>query len=350
MKDVAAAAKVSQAAVSYAFSGSPKVSAQQRAHIMATAADLGYRGPQIAGSSLRRGRIGTVGVIVADSLTLALEDPSTTMLMKGIVEVSELADVALTLLSTSSDAQRSNNSGHSAALRGLVDGVVLHNISVTEPVVADLIAHEIPTVAIDSPHIEGIPLVTIDHRAAGRSQIQHVLDLGHRRVGVVTDRIGPGRHEEFLTSADVADATEWYLRQRLQGYFDGADALAEPCDLTIVEADSIGRTSGKVAVRQLLTTGVTAILATSDVHAAAALSVLAEEGIDVPAGMSVVGFDDAPLAEMLNLSTVRQPLVDKGKAAASMLLERIEGRRSQPITVERTRVIARASSSSVSRK
>src|SRR5690349_4018812 len=98
MKDVAKAAGVSQAAVSYAFSGSPKVSAGQRDQILAVAADLGYHGPSIAGASLRSGRMGTVGVIIPGSLALAVEDPSTALLLKGIVEAGELADVALTLL------------------------------------------------------------------------------------------------------------------------------------------------------------------------------------------------------------------------------------------------------------
>ena len=94
MKDVAKAAGVSQASVSYAYSGSPRVSAPQRDQIFAVAAKLGYTGPNIAGSSLRLGRIGTVGVLVPGSLALAVEDPSTMLLMKGIVEVGELADVA----------------------------------------------------------------------------------------------------------------------------------------------------------------------------------------------------------------------------------------------------------------
>ncbi len=94
MKDVARAAGVSQAAVSYAFSNSPKVSASQRDHIYAVAQSLSYAGPNIVGSSLRSGRVGAVGIMVMESLGHALEDPSTMLLMKGVVEVNELADVA----------------------------------------------------------------------------------------------------------------------------------------------------------------------------------------------------------------------------------------------------------------
>src|SRR6476660_6731329 len=136
MRDVAKAAGVSQASVSYAYSGSPRISPGLREQIFAIATELGYTGPNIAGSSLRLGRIGTVGVLVPGSLALAVEDPSTMLLMKGIVEVGELADVALTLLPV--DRLRTQTVPGTimpAVLRGLVDGVVMHALPDDHPVV-----------------------------------------------------------------------------------------------------------------------------------------------------------------------------------------------------------------------
>ncbi|MDI9893174.1 substrate-binding domain-containing protein [Rhodococcus sp. IEGM 1381] len=345
MRDVASAAEVSQAAVSYAFSSSPKVSPAQRDRILDVAASLGYRGPQSAASSLRRGRVGVVGVVVADALSSALDDPSTTSLMKGIVEVGELADVALTLLSTNR-SETNRSSGASAALRGLVDGVILHDIPNTDPIVAELLRHDIPTVAIDSPDIAGIPLVTIDHREAAREQMRHIVDLGHRHIGVVTDRLSPHPGTAPFSRSDLDSASDSYIKQRLSGYFDVVGDTPGG-HMIVVEAFGIDRANGMAATDRLLAlTRPTAIAATSDVHAAAALAALRNRHIASPGDISVIGFDDAPIAEMLGLTTIRQPLVDKGKTAAKMLLDRIDGQRKRRVT-KRTQLVVRSTTGRV---
>src|SRR5262245_36398660 len=209
MRDVAKAAGVSQASVSYAYSGSPRVSAAQRDQIFAVAAKLGYTGPNIAGSSLRLGRIGTVGVLVPGSLSLAVEDPSTMLLMKGIVEVGQLADVALTLLPVNgAELAAGHRPTKPAVLRGLVDGVVLHCLPNDHPVVDAVIARRIPAVAIDSPRLPNLPYVTIDHRGAGVEQMNHVLQLGHKRIGIISDRMGPGVVPGFCELSAITRATE----------------------------------------------------------------------------------------------------------------------------------------------
>jgi DNA-binding LacI/PurR family transcriptional regulator len=330
MRDVAKAAGVSQASVSYTYSGSGRVSAAQREAIFAAAARLGYTGPNIAASTLRLGKIGTVGVLVPGSLASAVEDPSTALLLKGIVEVGELADVALTLL----PVQRPLQVGHQgnpvmpSALRGLVDGVVMHCLPSDHPVVGALLARGIPAVAIDSPRLPGLPYVTIDHRSAGAVQMNHVLQQGHKRIGVVCDRLGETHVEIARPLATVHDVTEMYLRERLAGFRDAiAQADDAEVEVTLIEAADIDAASGMVAARDLITdVGPTAIVTTSDVHAVAALKVLRAKGISVPDQVSVIGFDDAPIADLMGLTTIRQPLCEKGRAAASILLDLIAGR------------------------
>ncbi|WP_433502646.1 LacI family DNA-binding transcriptional regulator [Pseudonocardia halophobica] len=327
MRDVARAAGVSQAAVSYAFSNSPKVSDQQRQRIYAIAAELGFTGPNVVGRSLRSGRIGAVGVMVVDSLVHAVDDPSTTLLMKGIVEVGELAHVALTLLSVARPGDRGTEVSANPALRGLVDGVVLHNVPGDHPAVEALLAQAVPMVAIDSPVRPDIPLVTVDNVRAGRLQMQHVLDRGHRRIGIVTDRLRPVARGGLVTLATVEDATEVVVRDRLRGHLEACrQADVPPSDLTVVETTGIDRLHGLEAAEVLLArSDPTAIVATSDVHAAAAWEVLRRRGARVPEDVSIIGFDDAPVADLLDLTTMRQPLVDKGRTAARVLLDRLEG-------------------------
>ena len=327
MKDVAAAAGVSQASVSYAYSGSPRVSATQREHIFTVAASLGYTGPNIAGSSLRLGRIGAVGVLIPGSLALAVEDPSTMLLMKGIVEVGELADVALTLLPV--DPQPgADGPVKSAVLRGLVDGVVMHTIADDHPVVDAVRARKIPAVAIDSPRVANLPYVTVDHLQAGAQQMNHVLELGHKRIGVITDRIGTTASPGFRYWADVESSHETYLRERLAGYRQAMSAhRVRLADIALVEAAGIDMASGRRAAELLIGEfAPTAIVATSDVHAVASLQALSAQGVGVPEAVSVIGFDDAPIADLVGLTTVRQPLEDKGRTAAKILLDLIAGR------------------------
>ncbi|MDV3129925.1 LacI family DNA-binding transcriptional regulator [Mycobacterium sp. 21AC1] len=347
MKDVAKAAGVSQASVSYAYSGSGRVSAKQREQIFAVAAQLGYTGPNIAGSSLRLGRIGTLGVLVPGSLASAVEDPSTALLLKGIVEVGELADVALTLLPVARTAVTSGlpRPVQPAVLRGLVDGVVMHCLPNEHPVVEAILARRIPAVAIDSPRLPNIPYVTVDHRAAGAAQLNHLLALGHRNIGILSDRLGPETVPGCRALSDIEDVRETYLQDRLAGYRDAvAGAGRRAIRARLVEAADIDMASGMIAAQELIagSDAPTAIVATSDVHAVAAMKVLEHKGISIPGQVSVIGFDDAPIADLVGLTTIHQPLREKGKAAATILLDLIDGR-SRRRSVKPTELVVRTS-------
>jgi DNA-binding LacI/PurR family transcriptional regulator len=351
MKDVAAAAGVSQASVSYAYSGSQRVSAVRREHIFAVAASLGYTGPNIAGSSLRLGRIGAVGVLIPGSLSLAVEDPSTMLLVRGIVEVGELADVALTLLPVDPQRGDGNDPVKPAVLRGLVDGVVIHCLPDDHPVVEAVRAREIPAVAIDSPRVPHLPYVTVDHRQAGAEQMDHVLSLGHRRIGVITDRLGPLPSPGHRYWADAETSKETYLRERLAGYRRAlSDHGVRISEVALIEAANIDMPSGLAAADLLIREfAPTAIVATSDVHAVAALKVLSSNGIAVPEAVSVIGFDDAPIADLVGLTTIRQPLRDKGRTAAKILLDLIAGQ-SRRRSIMATELIVRSTTAPAPRQ
>lgn len=330
MKDVAKAAGVSQASVSYAYSGSPRVSEAQRTHIFGVATELGYTGPNIAGSFLRSGRIGAVGVLLPGPLASAVEDPSTALLLKGIVEVGELADVALTLLPVPrvNAADPASRPATPSVLRGLVDGVVMHCLPNEHPMVEAIRSRGLPAVAIDSPRLPQLPYVTVDHRRGGADQMDHLLAQGHRRIGIITDRLGTEHLPGCRSLARMPLVDETYLSERFAGFRDAIQARGAPHpEVSVIEAADIDLTRGMAAAAELIACArPTAIIATSDVHAVAALKVLRQQQISVPEQISVIGFDDAPIADLLGLTTIRQPLEDKGKTAAEMLLDVIAGR------------------------
>lgn len=333
MKDVARAAGVSQAAVSYAYSRPSKLSATQVKHIMSTAERLGYAGPNIVGASLRSGKVGAIGVMVMDSLQYAFTDWSTKSLLEGVVESHLIDDCALTLLplphNVESLAQpdRRTSDGGRSALRGLVDGVIVHSLPDDHPALMFLRARKIPIVVVDAPRMPGVPLVTVRDREAARGQMEHILELGHTNIGVIVDRLVPDGHRGWVDAERRSASTERVVRERLRGYADactaaGIDFAAVP----MVEAGAWDDSSALNAARTLLgESNITAVVTTSDTMALATLQVAEEMGVSVPGQLSVVGFDDVPTAESAGLTTVRQPMVDKGRIAANMLMELIAG-------------------------
>ena len=354
MKDVAKAAGVSQAAVSYAYSRPEKLSVEQREYILAVATDLGYPGPHIAGQTLKGGRIGAVGVMVTGSLSYALSDPSALMVLRGIAEVGEFSEMPLTIVPLQ-QAQR----GHkidvasfqgapipitSPVLRGLVDGLVVYALPDENPIVFEIVKRGLPSVTIDSPIVDGVPHVTINDRSAACAIFSHLLDLGHREITIVADRVTRQDRLGVVPRARIFDTPYRVTRERLLGYKDAAQHHGVDFrNFLIVEAGGFHRAAADAAVSLALKMSKpTAIVAMDDLTAVAALDVLQSMGIAVPKQMSVVGFDDNATAEPRQLTTIRQPMVEKGRAAASLLMDLLKGLRPESVVLP-TELVLRSS-------
>jgi DNA-binding LacI/PurR family transcriptional regulator len=326
MKDVALAAGVSQAAVSYAYSRPGKLSAGQVQHIMETAARLGYPGPNIVGASLRSGKVGAIGVMLMDTLSYAFTDPSTKLLLEGVVQSHKLDDLALTLLPLPHDATSLADGGRSA-LRGLVDGVIVHSLPDDHPALLVLRSRRIPIVIVDAPRLTGVPLVGIRDREAARAQVRHVMDLGHTSIGLIVERLRPDGHRGIVDATRRHESVERVNRERVEGYREEFEAAGVDFDsVPMVEAGAFDEASAATVIRTLLDThDVSAIVATSDTMAISAVKVARERGLRVPEDVSVIGFDNAPDAEAFALTTIRQPMMEKGHIAATMLFKLLSG-------------------------
>ncbi|MCU1684037.1 MAG: LacI family DNA-binding transcriptional regulator [Amycolatopsis sp.] len=325
MKDVAREAGVSQAAVSYAYSRPGKLSDGQRLHIMETATRLGYAGPNIVGASLRSGKIGAIGVMLMDTLEYAFTDPSTRALLEGVVQSHKFDDLALTLLPLPHDAEslQPQNGGDRSALQGLVDGVIVHSLPDDHSALLTLQSRGIPMVIVDAPRLAGVPLVGIPDRQAARGQLDHVLRLGHQRVGIIVERLAPDGFHGRVSASRRVRSTEGVVRERVEGYRESYEAAGGDFQrVPIIEAGAFDLTSGSEAAHALLDNhDVTAVVTTSDTMAIAALKAAGERGLRVPEDLSIIGFDDAYEAERWGLTTIRQPMVEKGTLAATMLFD-----------------------------
>jgi DNA-binding LacI/PurR family transcriptional regulator len=323
LADVAARAGVSPSTASLAFSGSPRVAVATRDRVLTAAADLGYAGPDPIAASLRRGRSGVVGAVVGERLLYAFRDPVAVQLMDGIAEV--LGEHGVGLLLLAGDIGRP---GPEQIARIPLDAAIFATCGLEDdPAVTALRARGVPVVAVEGPEVDGVPMVDIDDRGGTRDLARHLHDLGHRRVAQVVmplrldgtrGPVGPARRAR-LHYRDV--------RQRMLAVEEvfGAVPALETASNAVDEGVAAGRALLDVPPAQR----PTAVIAQSDVLAAGVLQAAADLGLDVPADVSVVGFDgaDLPWLGATVLTTVVQPSGEKGRAAARAAMELVAGGR-----------------------
>jgi DNA-binding LacI/PurR family transcriptional regulator len=327
--DVAAAAGVSRSAVSFAFNDPRRISAGTRERILAVAEELGYT-PSTLGRMLQAGTTNSIGVLLPQRLAQILDNPYYARFLMGAGQVCDREGYTLLLTPPLRDSVLK------AIPYAAVDGFVVCGLEIDRGEVAELDRRGIPFVLIDSDRHEGAPHVEVDDRGGAREVARYLLELGHRRLAVLSIDPGP----------DVAvRGYRGPLGRRLAGI---GDALAEVGmtmdDVTLAEVPAT-RADGYKATAGLMSAGPTAILALSDVLAYGAVDALRELGFDVPGDVSVTGFDD--LAESAwfrpGLTTVRQPIVTKGRIAADFLISAIRGEDQHPHQTLGTSLIVRDS-------
>lgn len=179
-------------------------------------------GPDPTGVSLRRGRAGALGVLFSESLTYAFADPGAVLFLRGLASVGERAGVALTRLPVPPGA-----TGALAAVRNaLVDGVIVYSLPEAHPAVQACVERRLPLVRVDMPAPPGEAADRIDDRAGARSVAEHVLGLGHRRIGVLADRMSADGVRGPADRVRRREASFPVARWRLDGYADALGVAA----------------------------------------------------------------------------------------------------------------------------
>jgi DNA-binding LacI/PurR family transcriptional regulator len=331
-RDVAAELGVSAKTVSNAYGRPDQLSAALRERILAAAARLGYPGPHPVAAGLRRGRVGAVGVAYANRLSYAFDDPVARELLAGMTSVAESAGAGLLLLPGSSELEQ-----RTAAVTGaVVDGLLAASLPDDDPVLAAAIARRLPLVVVDQPRparldqlLPGIPWVGVDDRPAAAEAAEHLLGLGHERLGVVSFGMWQRPARCLVDPAAQRGATYAVSRDRLAGYRDAVERHGlDWARVPVFQGTDSTPEEGEAGAAAVLaaTPRPTALLCLSDRLAEGALRAAGRLGLRVPVGVSVVGFDDAaPTAGALGLTTVRQPHRAKGQHAARALLALLDG-------------------------
>ena len=338
LQTVADQVGVSRMTVSNAFSKPDQLSAALRQRILAAADELGYVGPDPAGRALARGTSGAVGILLTDSVSYAFTDEVATGFLGAIADEFAPTGVALTLLSTTA-------SEDVVPARDVpLDGAVVYSCDTSSPALAWLLRRGLPLVFVEQLPAPGITSVNVDDRAGAAAAARHLVELGHRRIDIVNKNMqGPfgvvlepdaqldvDHHVSQQRSPGWLDVDHYVSRQRLLGWLDELGNAGIKSRLVHQPQSSADDAYAAALLLLEQDDPPTALLCFSDVMANGVLRAAESLWLQVPEDLSVVGFDDSPLASRTRpaLTTVRQPVVDKGHTAAAALTTLIERARS----------------------
>jgi LacI family transcriptional regulator, repressor for deo operon, udp, cdd, tsx, nupC, and nupG len=306
LQDVAFRAGVAPSTVSRALRGLPTVSETTRARIVAIADELGYVISPSA-SRLASGRTHTVGVVVP-----SIDRWYFSRVVAGVERVLRANRFDLLLYNLGDDAGR-EQFFRDLPLRRRVDAVLVIALPLHEREVAELAALRVP-VAVLGAFIEPFSGLRVDDLAATHKAIRHLVNLGHRDIGIISGRTDAAAR---FTAPD----------ERRRGYLEVLDSCGIPYQTQLEAVADFTTDGGERAMSELLSRPrrPTAVFAISDEMAFGAMRALRLCGLRTPEDMSIIGFDGHEMAAPLDLTTIAQPVAEQGVAAAKALLGELSG-------------------------
>jgi DNA-binding LacI/PurR family transcriptional regulator len=322
LEDVAKVAGVSRALVSLVMRGSPRVSAHARQRVLDAATKLGYR-PNLMARNLAARRTMTIGVLLND-----LHNPWFADVADGIHNAAEASGYQI-ILASGRRTNRLESRALDTFLASRVDGIIVAGCRLPASRILK-VAAEVPLVSVGRT-VRGSQLgnVTTDDALGARLAVDHLVGLGHRRIVHIDGGKGAG----------AAPRRAGYLQaMRIHGLADDAQVIGG--DMT--------EEAGATGVQRLMRTKplATAIFTANDLSAVGAIDQIERYGLFVPGDISVVGFDNTSLAALnhVGLSTIDQPRVQMGAAAAQMLIAAIDDRTALANCVMTPRLVVRQTS------
>lgn len=331
IRDVAQQAGVSIATVSYAFNRRDEIRPETRARVFAAAEALGYR-PNVAASSLRRQESRTLGY----SWHPMPKDHWHPVLDRFIYAMAAAAEARGYHILAFAGGTGPNlwESYEALMLSQRVDGFVLSDTNTDDVRIRCLLERDFPFVTFGRANEAwDFPYVDVDGEAGVAQAVEHLLELGHRRIGFVTwpegSLVGLHRYQGYVRALDDADLERdpaWVARA-INTEADARAAASRLLDLPEERRP-------------------TAIVAVSDLMALGVMRALYETGLRPGEDVAVVGYDDIPTAQYLQppLSSVRQPIAEVGERVVEMLLHVIRGEPLEQHVLLEPELIVRASS------
>jgi len=324
-QDVAKKAGVSVATVSRVLNGLPNVSQHVRTQVLSAVKELNYH-PNRTAQRLRAGRSHVIGLIISD-----IQNPFFTAIVRGIEDVAYRDGYSLILCNSDEDPEKEKL--YINVMRSEeVAGVILVSASEAAPQVDDLIAYNIPVVAvdrqIDDREIDSVLAANIEGACEA---VTYLIQLGHRHIGFIG-----------------LPLTRTPGKERYEGYQRALRDHNLPLSPDLVRIADAKQPGGYNAAHDLLVNQphITALFVANNLMTLGALTATRQRGLKIPDEISIVGFDDMPWASLLQppLTAVAQPTYQMGQRAAELLLGRMK-ERTKPVANERmqTQLIVRGS-------
>ena len=311
IRDVARHAKVGVGTVSRVLNDSPLVSEDARQRVNRTIDQLGYRRSSTA-RSLSLGRTQMIGVVAPFFTSNSVLER-----LRGVVaKLRDHGEYDLVLFDVETLTQRAD-AFRSFARTDRVDGLLVMSLRPTDEEVESLRREGLPVVLVDVVHPE-LPRIVIDDVLGGTLATEHLLAKGHTAIGFVGDEPTPFG----FTSSE----------RRRQGMARALRRARIKRNGALEDRAPHGREQARASAERLLSLpdAPTAIFAASDEQAMGVLEAAWAGGLRVPDDLAVIGFDDIEVAEVLGLSTVRQPLRETGARGVELLLASIDGMGGEP--------------------
>lgn len=308
--DVARHAGVSSMTVSRVINGEQNVRPATREKVEAAIRALNYS-PNPAARSLASADVVRLGLLYSNPSAGYLSE-----FLVGGLDQSSSSNTQLVVAKCDSDGEGDELQVAQKLIAGGIDGIILPPPLCDSRTLLDLMMQtQTPAVAVATgAPAAGVSTISIDDFEAARVVTKHLLDLGHRRIGFIVG------HPNQTASA-----------QRLAGYREALKQAGIRQDDALVQQGYFTYRSGLEASEKLLglRSRPTAIFASNDDMAAAAVAVAHRHRLQVPEDISVCGFDDTPLATTIwpELTTIRQPIAEMARAAVSLLIDEIRSRR-----------------------
>lgn len=316
IRDVARRAGVSSATASRALNNSPLVNQDTKRRIVAVAQELAFA-PSLSARRLSLGKTQTITVVVS-----FLTRPQAAERLRGIDAALADSEFDLNIYNVETVEKR-DQYFQTLPLRQRTDGLLVVSLPPPDRDVSRLERSDVPVVFIDAhENTANLPRVLGNDVAGGVLATQHLLELGHRRIGYVGDAFD--NPFGFTSSRDR---------------FDGYERALGSAGIEVGDEDVALGAHGRYEARDLAARMLshadrpTAIFAGSDTQALGVLAAAQDLGLHVPDDLSVIGYDDIEACDFVGLTTVRQHLFESGRQGAQMLMAEILERAAMPPAV-----------------
>ena len=309
LEDIAKQAGVSRSTVSRVVNENPNVSSDVRKRILEVIQATGYH-PNAAARTLASQRSWTIGLLLPQSVSFFFTDPYYPPLTNGIAQACNQFNytLALFLVGTQEDEKKIFTR---VTRKGLLDGVLVQSgHHGDQQIIGQLVDAEIPQVIIGRPfRSDNVSYIDIDNVNASFNAVTHLVRLGYKRIATIT---GPAQSSVGL--------------DRKMGYIRALSERGHTVNESLIAEGDFTEAGGYYAMQKLLPARPDAVFAASDIMAIGAMRAAREAGMNIPGDIAFIGFDDLPIATLsdVQLTTIRQPVVQFGVKAVEILIDQIE--------------------------